>query len=81
MFDSITQGGDTCAPLTAQEVKTARILMGLTEGGLASLLRMGNSGRRQVRRWESGDVPVSGPASVAIEALMTGWRPREPASN
>jgi hypothetical protein len=36
---------------------------------------MGTDGRRAVRRWETGDRPISGPASVAIEAMLGGWRP------
>jgi hypothetical protein len=37
---------------------------------LAEALRMGPNGERQVRRWEQGETPVSGPASVAIELLL-----------
>lgn len=58
------------------DVKAARDKLGLTQPGLAAMLRMGKNGDRQVRRWEEGDVPISGPASVAIEALLTGWRPK-----
>lgn len=61
--------------MTPAEVKVARGALGLTQPGLAAMLRMGKNGDRQVRRWEEGDVPVSGPASLAIEALLTGWRP------
>jgi DNA-binding transcriptional regulator YiaG len=57
-------------------VKEARARLGLTQSKLAALLRMGVNGERQIRRWEDGEVPISGPASVAIEALLTGWRPR-----
>jgi DNA-binding transcriptional regulator YiaG len=56
-------------------VKFARQQLGLTQRELAALLRMGRNGERQVRRWEDGDVPISGPASVALEALLSGWRP------
>ena len=61
--------------ISAEEIKEARLKLGLTQAGLAALLRMGRNGERLVRRWEDGVVPVSGPASVAIEALLTGWRP------
>ena len=57
------------------DVRASREVLGLTQRGLAEALRMGANGERQVRRWEDGDVTVSGPASVAIEALLTGWRP------
>lgn len=62
--------------LEPHDVKQARAALGLTQRGLATILRMGKNGERQVRRWEDGEVPVSGPASVAIEALLSGWRPR-----
>lgn len=64
--------------MTADEVKAARRSLGLSINELAELLRMGGNGSRQVRRWEDGEIPVSGPASVAIEALLTGWRPAQP---
>jgi DNA-binding transcriptional regulator YiaG len=59
------------------DVRDARRAMGLTQHDLAVLLRMGGDGKRAVRRWEAGDRHISGPASVAIEAMLTGWRPRE----
>lgn len=61
--------------MTPDQVREARQRLGLTQSQLADLLRMGDNGKRQVRRWEAGETPVSGPASVAIEALLTGWRP------
>ena len=59
------------------EVRDARRTMGLTQHDLAVFLRMGGDGKRAVRRWEAVDRHISGPASVAIEAMLTGWRPRE----
>lgn len=61
--------------MNPHEVRDARLSMGLTQHELAVLLRMGGDGKRSVRRWEAGDREISGPASVAIEALLTGWRP------
>ena len=61
--------------MTGAEVKKARGALGVSQDGLATLLRMGSNGGRQGRRWEEGEIAVSGPASVAIEALLTGWRP------
>ncbi len=63
------------APMTPEEVNLARIRLGMTLRELAEALRMGTDGRRAVRRWETGDRPISGPASVAIEAMLGGWRP------
>ncbi len=61
--------------MSPDEVRDARRALGLTQHELAVLLRMGGDGKRSVRRWEAGDREISGPASVAIEALLTGWRP------
>lgn len=52
------------------EIKAARQRLGLTQSGLAEVLRLGPNGERTVRRWEQGDVPVTGPASLAIELLL-----------
>jgi DNA-binding transcriptional regulator YiaG len=57
------------------DIKAARLSLGMSQRQLAETLRMGLDGGRAVRRWESGDRPISGPASVAIEAMLTGWRP------
>ncbi len=64
-----------------EDVKDARKQLGLTQAGLARALRMGANGERQVRRWEDGVVPISGPASVALEALLSGWRPSNSPNN
>lgn len=56
--------------MTPRQIKEARRSLGLTQTQLAALLRMGDSGKRQVRRWETGETPVSGPASVAIEYML-----------
>lgn len=63
--------------MTPGDLRDARRSMGLTQHDLAVLLRMGGDGKRAVRRWEDGDRHITGPASVAIEAMLTGWRPRE----
>ena len=63
--------------MTPSEVRAARESMGLSQNELADLLRLGGSGGRTVRGWES-DAPkyrITGPATVALEALLTGWRP------
>ena len=56
--------------MTPSEVKDARKRLGCSQAGLAERLRMGPNGERQVRRWEQGETPVSGPASVAIELML-----------
>jgi DNA-binding transcriptional regulator YiaG len=69
--------------MSPTEVKFARHTLGMTQDQLAKILRMGTDGKRAIRRWEAGDREISGPASVAIQALLDGWRPdscTEPAS-
>lgn len=56
--------------MTADEVRAARYMLGMTQDQLAKALRMGGDGKRAVRRWESGDRHISGPASVAIEFML-----------
>lgn len=62
----------------ADEIRAARRQLGVTQSGLAAMLRLANpdaNGKRTVRNWETGATPISGPASVALEALLSGWRP------
>ncbi len=65
----------TGRPMTPERVKNVREGLGLSQEGLASVLRLGSYGKRTVARWEAGDNPVPGPVSVALEALEAGWRP------
>lgn len=62
-------------PMTPERVKAIRDGLGLSQPALGRLLRLGASGKRTVARWESGEVNVPGPVSVALEALESGWRP------
>ena len=39
------------------------------------MLRLGANGDRRVRRMESGEIEISGPVAVAIEAMTDGWWP------
>lgn len=54
----------------AADVRAAREFLGLSARGLAEALRLGKDGGRTVRRWESGEVAITGPAQVAIELLL-----------
>ncbi len=51
-------------------LRAARQRLELSAEGLAARLRLGNNGGRTVRRWEAGEVPISGPAQVAVEFLL-----------
>ena len=51
-------------------VTAARKALGLSQQGLAEALRLGPNGERTIRRWEQGDVPITGPASLALEMMV-----------
>ena len=59
--------------MTPAEVQSIRNRAGLTQTELARLLRI--SDIRTIRRWETGDVPISGPASIIMELLDAGELP------
>ena len=63
--------------MTPAEIKAARKALGLSQSGLAKALRLTN-GDRTVRNWESGRIAITGPASLALEALASGWEPKAP---
>lgn len=60
--------------MTPAEIKAIRQRYGLSQTELAALLRI--SDLRTIRRWEKGEVPVSGPASVVLELMATGELPQ-----
>lgn len=62
---------------SAADVIAARAALGLTQPALARLLRLGADGAKTIRNWESGRHKIAGPAAVALEALLAGWRPVE----
>lgn len=57
--------------MTPVELRHARRQLGLSAAGLATLLRLGSCGDRTIRRWESGESGIPGPAQVAVELLLT----------
>lgn len=59
--------------MTPAEVQAVRKRAGLSQTGLAALLRI--TDQRTVRRWETGEVPISGPASIILEMLDRGELP------
>ena len=56
--------------MTGPELKAIRQCAGLTQSGLAEVLRI--SDKRTVRRWETGDIPVTGPVSILMEIIDGG---------
>lgn len=55
--------------MSPDRIRDIRMALGLSQNGLAEALRLGSNGGRTVRRWESGEIPISGPASVALELM------------
>lgn len=53
--------------MTPAEIRAIRQRYGLSQSELAGLLRI--SDIRTVRRWEKGEVPISGPASIVLELM------------
>lgn len=60
---------------TKEDFATARSTLGMSTPEMARALRMGKGSDRTIRRYESGECPIPGPTSVAVEALLTGFRP------
>jgi len=59
--------------VTPAEIKSIRQRYGLSQTELAALLRI--SDLRTIRRWEKGEVPISGPASIVLEMMDAGELP------
>ena len=56
--------------MTPDQFKTIRANAGLTQDGLAKLLRLSDS--RSIRRYEDGSREISGPISLLMEMLADG---------
>lgn len=62
--------------ITAKDVRRARAQLGMTINELSDALRLSpESGGRVIRRWETGNRPITGPAAVAMEAMLAGFVP------
>lgn len=68
--------------MTPSEVRSIRHQLGLTQAGLAQLLRLSTArGGRSIREYELGERTPSGPVTLALEALRDGWRPEQRETN
>lgn len=56
--------------MTPAEFKSIRERAGLTQSGIATLLRIDDI--RSVRRWEKGERAISGPVCYLMELLDAG---------
>lgn len=67
--------------MTPSHIRTIRKEAGLSQTGLAALLRIKDL--RTIRRWESGETPITGPASIVLELIEADalperfFRPRD----
>ena len=61
------------AIMTPEHIKSIRHNADLSVRGLMSILRIRD--RKTVMRWETGEVPVTGPASVILEMIESGELP------
>ena len=59
--------------MTPAEFKAGRHALDLSANELARLFEV--SGGRTIRRWESGERDIPGPAKVLMRWLVTGKRP------
>jgi len=55
------------------DIKSIRARAGLSLAGLLRVLRMKN--KRTLRRWDNGEEPPSGPASIVLEMIDQGELP------
>jgi len=55
--------------MTPDQIRQVRRALGLSQAELAKVLRMSPDSGRTIRRWESGETPITGPASLALEML------------
>jgi len=63
--------------MTPNRLKTLRETLGLTQTDVAILLGLSAvNGRRTVRRWEDGLIPITGPAAIVLQLMETGELPR-----
>ena len=61
-----------------KDLKQARKILGWTVNDLSDALRLSpGTGNRTIRRMEAGDAYVTGPVSVATEAFLSGFMPKE----
>lgn len=60
------------------QLRAARLILGWDEWQMARALRLAGTPDKaaaRVREMETGRRDISGPVQVAVEALLSGWRP------
>ena len=61
---------------TGSKVMAVREKLGLSKTALGRVLRL-PSGRKAVQRMENDAHRIHGPVQLALEALLSGWRPHD----
>ena len=62
--------------MTPEKLKLARHYMGYSVNEMADALRLSPaSGGTTIRKMEAGKVNITGPISVAVDAMMKGYDP------
>lgn len=61
--------------MTAKEFEKARQKLGLTQREMGIALGLRGDPGRTVRRYEAGDVEITGPVITATLAMLGGFRP------
>lgn len=54
--------------MTPAQFKEARLALGLSQSQMAALVQVKNA--RTIRKWESGESEISGPAIVALRYIL-----------
>jgi hypothetical protein len=64
--------------MTPDKLKLARHHMGYSVNDMAAALRLSaENGGTTIRKMESGKVNITGPISVAVDAMLKGYDPFE----
>jgi DNA-binding XRE family transcriptional regulator len=62
--------------MTPEKLKLARHRMGYSINDMAAALRLSpENGGTTIRKMEAGKVNITGPISVAVDAMMKGYDP------
>ena len=62
--------------MTPAKLKLARVTMGYSVNEMADALRLSPAnGGTTVRKMEAGKINITGPISVAVDAMMKGYDP------
>ena len=55
--------------MSPEDIKRIRRSMSMSQRQLAHAIRLGPNGDRTIRRWENGEIPITGPASLVLEYM------------